>query len=128
MLDCNIFPGLGQDYLTTEVNMFLLPVQDNDSDDSLTKAGLDHISRKTELIWFIVDRFSWPLNIVPYLAAGTYPLFSLLPGYKGHPTFSTTVSKLRSRILAMPRCQLSHTILTEKNWYASTFIFLVLTF
>lgn len=44
MLDCNIFPGLGQDYLTTEVNMFLLPVQENDSDDSLTKAGLDHIS------------------------------------------------------------------------------------
>lgn len=51
MLDCNIFPGLGQDYLTTEVNMFLLPVQDNDSDDSLTKAGLDHISQKTEF-WF----------------------------------------------------------------------------
>lgn len=40
MLDCNIFPGLGQDYLTTEVNMFLLPVQENDSDDGLTKAGL----------------------------------------------------------------------------------------
>ena len=44
MLDCNIFPGLGQDYLTTEVNMFLLPVQENDSDDGLTKAGLDHFS------------------------------------------------------------------------------------
>ncbi|TNN02427.1 protein SMG9 [Takifugu rubripes] len=88
MLDCNIFPGLGQDYLTTEVNMFLLPVQENDSDDGLTKA-----------------------------APGTYPLFSLLPGYKGHPAFSTLVHKLRSRILAMPRCQLSHTILTEKNWF-----------
>lgn len=47
---------------------------------------------------------------------GTYPLFSLLPGYKGHPAFPTMVSKLRSQILAMPRCQLSHTILTEKNW------------
>lgn len=44
MLDCNIFPGLGQDYLTTEVNMFLLPVQENDSDDGLTKAGLAHFS------------------------------------------------------------------------------------
>lgn len=75
--------------------------------------------------WFdlLLDRFSWPLNVVPYLAPGTYPLFSLLPGYRGHPTFSTTVSKLRSRILAMPRCQLSHTILTEKNWYASPFFF-----
>lgn len=39
MLDCNIFPGLGQDYLATEVNMFLLPVQENDGEDSLTKAG-----------------------------------------------------------------------------------------
>lgn len=39
MLDCNIFPGLGQDYLATEVNMFLLPVQENDGDDNLTKAG-----------------------------------------------------------------------------------------
>uniref|UniRef100_A0A673AYU1 Nonsense-mediated mRNA decay factor SMG9 n=1 Tax=Sphaeramia orbicularis TaxID=375764 RepID=A0A673AYU1_9TELE len=88
MLDCNIFPGLGQDYLATEVNMFLLPVQENDGEDSLTKAG-----------------------------SGTYPLFSLLPGYRGHPSFSTMVSKLRSQILAMPRCQLSHTILTEKNWF-----------
>ncbi|TMS11105.1 Protein SMG9 [Larimichthys crocea] len=86
MLDCSIFPGLGQDYLATEVNMFLLPVQENDGDDNLTKAG-----------------------------SGTYPLFSLLPGYRGHPAFSTMVSKLRSQILAMPRCQLSHTILTEKN-------------
>ncbi|XP_061919183.1 nonsense-mediated mRNA decay factor SMG9 isoform X1 [Entelurus aequoreus] len=89
MLDCNIFPGLGQNYLTTEVNMFLLPMQDNDSDDNLTKAG----------------------------SAMTYPLFSLLPGYRGHPTFSSMVCKLRSQILAMPRCQLSHTILTEKNWF-----------
>lgn len=39
MLDCNIFPGLGQDYLAPEVNMFLLPVQENDGDDNLTKAG-----------------------------------------------------------------------------------------
>ncbi|XP_019741809.1 protein SMG9 [Hippocampus comes] len=89
MLDCNIFPGLGQNYMTTEVNMFLLPMQDIDSEDNLTKAG----------------------------STMTYPLFSLLPGYKGHPSFSTMISKLRSQILAMPRCQLSHTILTEKNWF-----------
>lgn len=39
MLDCNVFPGLKHEYLATEVNMFLLPVQENDSDDNLTKAG-----------------------------------------------------------------------------------------
>lgn len=53
MLDCNIFPGLGQDYLTTEVNMFLLPVQENDSDDSLTKAGLAHFSSSFDLLYII---------------------------------------------------------------------------
>ncbi|MGH0189129.1 UNVERIFIED_CONTAM: hypothetical protein FKN15_034056 [Acipenser sinensis] len=44
------------------------------------------------------------------------PLFSLLPGYRGHPSFTSLVSKLRSQVLSMSRCQLSHTILTEKNW------------
>uniref|UniRef100_A0A8C7RM29 Nonsense-mediated mRNA decay factor SMG9 n=1 Tax=Oncorhynchus mykiss TaxID=8022 RepID=A0A8C7RM29_ONCMY len=88
MLDCNIFPGLDRDYLETEVNMFLLPLMENEGEDALTKAG-----------------------------SGAAPLFSLLPGYRGHPTFSSQVSKLRSQILAMSRCQLSHTILTEKNWF-----------
>ncbi|KAA0703250.1 Protein SMG9 [Triplophysa tibetana] len=87
MLDCNIFPGLSRDYLETEVNLFLLPLMENDGDDALTRAG------------------SAP------------PLFSLLPGYRGHPSFSSLVSKFRSQILAMSRSQLSHTILTEKNWF-----------
>ncbi|KAL6489390.1 hypothetical protein MHYP_G00031310 [Metynnis hypsauchen] len=88
MLDCNIFPGLERDYLGTEVNLFLLPVLENDGDEALTRAG-----------------------------SGSMPLFSLLPGYRGHPSFSSLVSKLRSQVLAMSRNQLSHTILTEKNWF-----------
>lgn len=39
MLDCNIFPGLSRDYLETEVNLFLLPLMENDGDDALTRAG-----------------------------------------------------------------------------------------
>ncbi|KAI1886332.1 hypothetical protein AGOR_G00212910 [Albula goreensis] len=88
MLDCNIFPGLGRDYLETEVNLFLLPLLESDGEDALSRAG-----------------------------SGSAPLFSLLPGYRGHPSFSSLVSKLRSQVLAMSRCQLSHTILTEKNWF-----------
>uniref|UniRef100_A0A4W5M9B1 SMG9 nonsense mediated mRNA decay factor n=1 Tax=Hucho hucho TaxID=62062 RepID=A0A4W5M9B1_9TELE len=88
MLDCNIFPGLDRDYLETEVNMFLLSLMENEGEDALTKAG-----------------------------SGAAPLFSLLPGYRGHPTFFSQVSKLHSQIMAMFRCQLSHTILTEKNWF-----------
>lgn len=47
MLDCNIFPGLGRDYLETEVNLFLLPLLENEGEDALTRAGpkTTHISR-----------------------------------------------------------------------------------
>ncbi|KAL2084313.1 hypothetical protein ACEWY4_019831 [Coilia grayii] len=94
MLDCNIFPGLGRDYLETEVNLFLLPVLDGDGEDALTRAGS-----------------------ASGAGGSGAPLFSLLPGYRGHPTFSSLVAKLRSQVLAMSRSQLSHTILTEKNWF-----------
>ncbi|KYO19186.1 protein SMG9 isoform B [Alligator mississippiensis] len=88
MLECNIFPGLPYDYLDTEVNLFLLPFMDADADETLPKS-----------------------------APGGGPLFSLLPGYKGHPSFPSLVAKLRSQIMSMARPQLSHTILTEKNWF-----------
>lgn len=116
MLDSNIFPGLGHDYLGPEVNMFLLPVQELE-EDNLTKAGpcvyIQYNGGETPNIEHRAIQNSTSASI---LGLGTYPLFSLLPGYKGHPSFSTMVFKLRSQILAMPRCQLSHTILTEKNW------------
>ncbi|KAJ8287661.1 hypothetical protein COCON_G00003200 [Conger conger] len=88
MLDSNTFPGLGRDYLETEVNLFLLPQLENEGEDALTRGG-----------------------------PGSAPLFSLLPGYRGHPSFSSLASKLRSQVLSLSRCQLSHTILTEKNWF-----------
>lgn len=59
-------------------------------------------------------RFDCPPPAVT--APGGGPLFSLLPGYKGHPSFPSLVAKLRSQIMSMARPQLSHTILTEKNW------------
>lgn len=54
MLDCNIFPGLPQEYLDTEVNMFLLPVQENDGEENLNKAGwlkfADFIKKKLYVV------------------------------------------------------------------------------
>lgn len=47
MLDCNIFPGLGRDYLECEVNMFLLPVHEHEGEDNLTKAGQQLSSPET---------------------------------------------------------------------------------
>ncbi|XP_063798585.1 nonsense-mediated mRNA decay factor SMG9 isoform X2 [Pseudophryne corroboree] len=88
MLDCNIFPGLPYDFLESEVNLFLIPAMENDADEAVSRAGSTGNS-----------------------------LFSLLPGYKGHPNFHTMINKLRSQIMSMSRPQLSHTILTEKNWF-----------
>ncbi|XP_029432440.1 protein SMG9 isoform X1 [Rhinatrema bivittatum] len=88
MLECNIFPGLTSEYLESEVNLFLLPFMDSESDETVSRAG-----------------------------SGAIPLFSVLPGYKGHPSFQSLIGKLRSQIMSMSRPQLSHTILTEKNWF-----------
>ncbi|KAG9470286.1 hypothetical protein GDO78_018240 [Eleutherodactylus coqui] len=88
MLDCNIFPGLPYDFLESEVNLFLIPTMENDNDETVSRAG-----------------------------SGGNPGFPLLPAYKGHPSFHTMISKLRSQIMSMSRPQLSHTILTEKNWF-----------
>ncbi|XP_069803235.1 nonsense-mediated mRNA decay factor SMG9 isoform X2 [Dendropsophus ebraccatus] len=88
MLDSNIFPGLPYDFLESEVNLFLIPTMENDTDESISRPG-----------------------------SGGNPVFPLLPAYKGHPSFHTMISKLRSQIMSMPRPQLSHTILTEKNWF-----------
>lgn len=49
MLDCNIFPGLCRDYLETEVNLFLLPLMENDGEDALTRAGQKTIVAKNIL-------------------------------------------------------------------------------
>lgn len=57
-----------------------------------------------------------PLLTSNFPGPGSSPLFSLLPGYRGHPSFQSLVSKLRSQVMSMARPQLSHTILTEKNW------------
>ncbi|XP_055475372.1 nonsense-mediated mRNA decay factor SMG9 isoform X3 [Psammomys obesus] len=89
MLQCNIFPGLPPDFLDTEVNLFLVPFMDSEAESENP----------------------------PRAGPGSSPLFSLLPGYRGHPSFQSLVSKLRSQVMSMARPQLSHTILTEKNWF-----------
>nr|XP_020748869.1 protein SMG9 isoform X2 [Odocoileus virginianus texanus] len=88
MLQCNVFPGLPPDFLDSEVNLFLMPFMDSETESETP----------------------------PRAGPGSSPLFSLLPGYRGHPSFQSLVSKLRSQVMSMARPQLSHTILTEKNW------------
>ncbi|XP_054106585.1 nonsense-mediated mRNA decay factor SMG9 isoform X4 [Callithrix jacchus] len=89
MLQCNVFPGLPPDFLDSEVNLFLVPFMDSEAESENP----------------------------PRAGPGSSPLFSLLPGYRGHPSFQSLVSKLRSQVMSMARPQLSHTILTEKNWF-----------
>ncbi|XP_021786842.1 protein SMG9 isoform X3 [Papio anubis] len=87
MLQCNVFPGLPPDFLDSEVNLFLVPFMDSEAESENP----------------------------PRAGPSSSPLFSLLPGYRGHPSFQSLVSKLRSQVMSMARPQLSHTILTEKN-------------
>ncbi|XP_016003196.1 protein SMG9 isoform X2 [Rousettus aegyptiacus] len=89
MLQCNVFPGLPPDFLDSEVNLFLVPFMDSETESENP----------------------------PRAGPSSSPLFSLLPGYRGHPSFQSLVSKLRSQVMSMARPQLSHTILTEKNWF-----------
>ncbi|XP_041373316.1 protein SMG9-like isoform X2 [Gigantopelta aegis] len=44
-------------------------------------------------------------------------ILSFLPEYRGCPSFSCLLKSLRNQILAMPRCLVTHTQLSEKNWF-----------
>ena len=181
MLQCNVFPGLPPDFLDSEVNLFLMPFMDSETESetppragTVPPEGIWAMGRHG-LPWFECERdSSWseqrcrpvPELLRPFLGSvfpsrgrmggpaprlnsevllggqgavdgeagpllagsppplltsnfpgpGSSPLFSLLPGYRGHPSFQSSVSKLRSQVMSMARPQLSHTILTEKNW------------
>ncbi|XP_075910799.1 nonsense-mediated mRNA decay factor SMG9 isoform X2 [Petromyzon marinus] len=43
--------------------------------------------------------------------------FSLLPAFRGHSGFPSLVARLRKQVLSSPRPPLTHTTLTEKNWF-----------
>lgn len=87
VLDCGLFPGLPFPSLPTEVNLFLLPPMEPEADDAPPRTG------------------------------GGGPLFPLLPPYRGHGSFGNLVGRLRGRIMAANRAQLSHSMLTERNWF-----------
>ncbi|XP_060064570.1 nonsense-mediated mRNA decay factor SMG9-like [Ylistrum balloti] len=44
-------------------------------------------------------------------------ILTLLPEYRGYPSFTTLINGLRQQIYALPREQLTHTTLSEKNWF-----------
>ncbi|XP_061300483.1 nonsense-mediated mRNA decay factor SMG9, partial [Pezoporus flaviventris] len=47
---------------------------------------------------------------------GSSPLFGALPPFRGHGSFGMLLARLRGRVLAAARAQLSHSLLTERNW------------
>ncbi|KAK3083650.1 hypothetical protein FSP39_000786 [Pinctada imbricata] len=42
---------------------------------------------------------------------------NVLPEFKGHPPYTTLINGLRKQVYYMPRDPLTHTNLTEKNWF-----------
>ncbi|CAH1796773.1 unnamed protein product, partial [Owenia fusiformis] len=79
MANGNLMPGLSNETIDTDVNMFLLPTMSEDTD----KEGI----------------------------------LTLLPEYRGYPSFEFLVKSLRKQIYALPRHLLTHTTLSEKNWF-----------
>ncbi|XP_064624984.1 nonsense-mediated mRNA decay factor SMG9-like [Lineus longissimus] len=45
------------------------------------------------------------------------PISSLLPEYRGHPGFDFLMRSFKNQLFSMPRSMLTHTTLTEKNWF-----------
>ncbi|XP_033747207.1 protein SMG9-like [Pecten maximus] len=44
-------------------------------------------------------------------------ILTLLPEYRGYPSFITLINGLRQQIYSLPREQLTHATLSEKNWF-----------
>ncbi|CAE1301328.1 SMG9 [Acanthosepion pharaonis] len=44
-------------------------------------------------------------------------ILTFLPEYRGYPSFSRLLQSLRNQVFASQRCLLTHTILSEKNWF-----------
>ncbi|XP_054035349.1 LOW QUALITY PROTEIN: nonsense-mediated mRNA decay factor SMG9-like, partial [Dryobates pubescens] len=84
-----LLPALPEGFLDPEVNLFLLPpLEPEGPEETLPRPG----------------------------GAGA-PLFPQLPQFRGHGSFGTLLGRLRGRVLAAARAQLSHTLLTERNWF-----------
>ncbi|XP_058716039.1 LOW QUALITY PROTEIN: nonsense-mediated mRNA decay factor SMG9 [Poecile atricapillus] len=70
-----------------EVNLFLLPPLEEEPEDALPRAG------------------------------GGGALFPALPPFRGRGGWGGLLARLRGRVLAAARSQLSHSLLTERNWF-----------
>ncbi|XP_038065137.1 protein SMG9-like [Patiria miniata] len=80
-------PGLNPKNLPLDVNLFVLP--------RLDTAASEHSSTDDQSV-----------------------LLSLLPvSYQGHPSVDLLVKSFRNQIYSAARSSLTHTSLTEKNWF-----------
>ena len=67
--------------------------------------------------------FIYPMKIFPFLESDVRLSMSL---YHGHPSFVSLLSSLRKQLLAMPRQNMTHHSLTERNWYGIVYNFYVI--
>lgn len=64
---------------------------------------------------FLLPKFNFQHN--PNTNHNNSGVLSLLPSYQGHPSFENLLRLLRNNLLAVPRSLLTHTTLSEKNWF-----------
>ncbi|GFS12485.1 protein SMG9-like [Elysia marginata] len=55
--------------------------------------------------------------IMEFYKAEPEPLETTLPEYRGCPSFKSILAYCRSQILSAPRSPMTHSTLSEKNWY-----------
>ncbi|KAK3801740.1 hypothetical protein RRG08_033923 [Elysia crispata] len=60
------------------------------------------------------------LPTMEFYKAEPEPLEISLPEYRGYPSFKSILAYCRSQILSAPRSPMTHSALSEKNWYHFT--------
>lgn len=60
------------------------------------------------------------LPTMEFYKAEPEPLETCLPEYRGYPSFKSILSYCRYQILSAPRSPMTHSTLSEKNWYHFT--------
>ncbi|XP_054043806.1 nonsense-mediated mRNA decay factor SMG9 [Rissa tridactyla] len=84
-----LVPGLPPGPPEADINLFLLPPMEGEGGD----------------------------DPPPRPGGGGGALFPLLPPFRGPGAFGPLLARLRGRVLAAARAQLSHSLLTERNWF-----------
>ncbi|KAM6999581.1 nonsense-mediated mRNA decay factor SMG9 [Passerculus sandwichensis] len=97
-----------------EVNLFLLPPLEEEPEDALPRGGGGALFPALPPFR---GRGGLGGLLAQYKPGGGGALFPALPPFRGRGGLGGLLARLRGRVLAAARSQLSHSLLTERNWF-----------